>query len=128
MRPAPSFLLSTFLSDSRSRRADLSQAYNGLRSFSLPLVTLLAFLSNFSGPIFLSLSLHTLPPVLRFFVLDYLTAFHVVALTVLAASATHFREHLFALSVFAPAVLYRAGWFVWVQVGTNLGLSRVLLG
>ncbi|GAA5923533.1 hypothetical protein JCM3775_000418 [Rhodotorula graminis] len=108
--------------------ADLSQAYNGLRSFSLTLVTLLAFLSNFSGPIFLSLSLHTLPPVLRPLVLDYLSAFHVVALTALAASATHFREHLFALTVFAPAVLYRAGWFVWVQVGTNLGLSRLLLG
>ncbi|GAA5889616.1 hypothetical protein JCM8208_001076 [Rhodotorula glutinis] len=108
--------------------ADLSQAYNGLRSFSLPLVTLLAFLSNFSGPIFLSLSLHTLPPVLRPLVLDYLSTFHVVALTALAASATHFREHLFALTVFAPAVLYRAGWFVWIQVGTNLGLSRALVG
>ncbi|TNY18613.1 alkaline-phosphatase-like protein [Rhodotorula diobovata] len=108
--------------------ADLSQAYNGLASYSLPLVTLLAFLSNFSGPVFLALSLRTLPRALLPFILDYLSAFHTLALAMLALSATHFREHLFALTVFAPAVLYRAGWFVWVQVGTNLGIARMLMG
>lgn len=120
--------LSNDATNPRVRRADLSQAYNGLASYSLPLVTLLAFLSNFSGPVFLALSLRTLPRALLPFILDYLSAFHTLALAMLALSATHFREHLFALTVFAPAVLYRAGWFVWVQVGTNLGIARMLMG
>ncbi|BGP39055.1 major facilitator super transporter protein [Rhodotorula kratochvilovae] len=107
---------------------DLSQAYNGVTSFSLPLVSLLAFLSNFSGPLFHALSLYTLPPILRPFILSYLSTFHTLALAVLALSATHFRYHLFALTVFAPAVLYRGTWFVILQVGTNLGLARTLMG
>ncbi|GAA6046359.1 hypothetical protein JCM3770_004881 [Rhodotorula araucariae] len=107
---------------------DLSQAYNGVTSFSLPLVSLLAFLSNFAGTVFHSFSLYTLPPVLQPLVLSYLSAFHTLALAVLALSATHFRYHLFALTVFAPAVLYRAAWFVCVHVGTNVGLADVLMG
>ncbi|GAA5854592.1 hypothetical protein JCM8547_004901 [Rhodosporidiobolus lusitaniae] len=111
---------------------DLSSSYTGLTSHSLPLVALLTYLSNFSLPVLSSLSLHTLlssaPSPSRRLILNYLTFFHLAALTVLSASASWFREHLFSLTVFAPAVVYRATWLVWVQVGTNLGLSRVLAG
>ncbi|BGP31201.1 major facilitator super transporter protein [Rhodotorula toruloides] len=107
---------------------DLSQAYNGLSSYSFPLVSLLTYLSNFSLPILHSLSLHTIPHPLRSLTLRYLTAFHTLALTTLALSATWFRYHLFSLTVFAPAVLYRAVWFGLVHLGTNLVLARLVLG
>ncbi|BGP23847.1 major facilitator super transporter protein [Rhodotorula toruloides] len=107
---------------------NLSQAYNGLSSYSFPLVTLLTYLSNFSLPILHCLSLHTIPHPLRPLTLRYLTAFHTLALAVLAASATWFRYHLFSLTVFAPAVLYRVVWFALVQLGTNLVLAQLVMG
>ncbi|GAA6005439.1 mannose-ethanolamine phosphotransferase LAS21 [Rhodotorula paludigena] len=107
---------------------DLTQAYNGVSSYSLPLVSLLTYLSNFSLPILTACSLHTLPPPIRMLVTPYLTAFHTLALATLALSATHFRYHLFSLTVFAPSVLYRAVWFLLLHLGTNLGLANVLTG
>ncbi|GAA5929886.1 hypothetical protein JCM10213_002814 [Rhodosporidiobolus nylandii] len=111
---------------------DLSNSYTGLTSYSLPLVSLLTYLSNFSLPtlssISLSLLLRSAPPSSAQLIKLYLLAFHVLVLTGLCASAAWFREHLFALTVFAPAVLMRATWFVWVELGTNLGLARALTG
>ncbi|BGO98544.1 GPI ethanolamine phosphate transferase 2 [Rhodotorula toruloides] len=107
---------------------DLSQAYNGLSFYSFPLVSLLTYLSNFSLPILHSLSLHTIPHPLRSLTLRYLTAFHTLALATLATSATWFGYHLFSLTVFAPAVLYRVVWFGLVHLGTNLVLARLLVG
>ncbi|GAA6005051.1 hypothetical protein JCM10207_008493 [Rhodosporidiobolus poonsookiae] len=113
---------------------DLSQAYTGLTSYSLPLVTLLTYLSNFSLPLLHSLSLAALlapaPPASRRLIYTYLTAFHVLALGVLCASAAHFtiEGHLFVLTVFSPAVLVKAVTFVFLHVATNLGLARVLVG
>ncbi|GAA5971852.1 hypothetical protein JCM11641_001538 [Rhodosporidiobolus odoratus] len=110
---------------------DLSNSYTGLTFYSLPLVSLLTYLSNFSLPILTSLSYTSLlsrVPTSHTLVNAYLLAFHVLALTGLAVSAVWFRGHLFALTVFAPAVLMRGTWFVWVMVGTNLGLSRILVG
>ncbi|GJN89792.1 hypothetical protein Rhopal_002781-T1 [Rhodotorula paludigena] len=107
---------------------DLTQAYNGISSYSFPLVSLLTYLSNFSLPILTACTLHTLSPPIRMLVAPYLTAFHTLALATLALSATHFRYHLFSLTVFAPAVLYRAVWFLLLHLGTNLGLAKVLMG
>ncbi|GAA5986715.1 hypothetical protein JCM5350_000509 [Sporobolomyces pararoseus] len=107
---------------------DLSQAYNGLKSYSFPLVTLLTYLSNFSGPIFLSISS-------RFLLSShhsscshttYTTTFFAISLTTLASSAVYFRYHLFAFTVFSPGVLYKGVWWIMVQLGTNEGLSRLL--
>lgn len=106
---------------------DLSQAYNGLSSYSFALVSLLTYFSNFSLPILHSLSLHTIPNPLRSLTLRYLTPFHTLALTALALSATWFRYHLFSLTVFAPAVLYRVVWFGLVHLGTNLILARLVM-
>ncbi|GAA6004814.1 hypothetical protein JCM11491_002242 [Sporobolomyces phaffii] len=105
---------------------DLSQAYNGLTSYSFPLVTLLTYLSNFSGPVFFAMSARLLAPAPAAHT-TYTTTFFVLALTTLAVSAVHFRYHLFAFTVFSPAVLYKGVWWIAVQVGTNEGLSRLLL-
>ncbi|GAA5962537.1 hypothetical protein JCM3765_003721 [Sporobolomyces pararoseus] len=107
---------------------DLSQAYNGLKSYSFPLVTLLTYLSNFSGPIFLSLSSRFLLPNNHSSTSHtiYTTTFFTLSLTTLAISAVHFRYHLFAFTVFSPAVLYKGIWWIAVQLGTNEGISVLL--
>ncbi|GAA6063504.1 hypothetical protein JCM10212_004766 [Sporobolomyces blumeae] len=116
---------------------DLSQAYNGLSSYSFPLVTLLTYLSNFSGPLFFAVSSRLslssdIPPsppsraptTARQSI--YTTTFFALSLTTMALSATHFRYHLFAFTVFSPAVLYKGVWWAFVQLGTNEGWSRLL--
>ncbi|GAA5822035.1 hypothetical protein JCM11251_004836 [Rhodosporidiobolus azoricus] len=111
---------------------DLSSSYTGLSSYSLPLVSLLTYFSNFSLPILSSLSLHSLlssaPSSSRQLILTYLTSFYAISLAMMCASANWFREHLFVGTVFAPAVLYRLTWLLWVAVVTNLGLGRLLAG
>ncbi|GAA5904720.1 hypothetical protein JCM6882_008356 [Rhodosporidiobolus microsporus] len=111
---------------------DLSSSYTGLSSYSLPPVALLTYLSNFSLPLLSSLSLSTLlsaaPASSRALIRTYLTAFYAASLAAMCASAGWFREHLFVGTVFAPAVLYRGVWLVWVEVGTNLVLAPALIG
>jgi hypothetical protein len=111
---------------------DLSNAYHGLSTYSLPVVFALTFLSNFSLPVLSSLSLSALlssaPSSSRRLIHRYITAFHVLATACLCTSAWWFKSHLFSMTVFAPAVLVRAVWVVDLQVGTNLGLARALMG
>jgi len=83
---------------------DLSQSYNGLRSYQPAIVALLTFLSNFGLPLVWSLA-EPLPGPLQ-----HRIAFHCLALLALAVSATVMRAHLFVLTVFSPALLYRAVW------------------
>lgn len=99
-----------------SRRVDLSQAYNGLRSYRPAVVALLTLLSNFGLPLVWSLA----DPLPSSF--GHRAAFHCLALLALASSATIMRAHLFVLTgpspmpcpltlaVFSPALLYRAVW------------------
>ncbi|SCV70897.1 BQ2448_3659 [Microbotryum intermedium] len=68
---------------------DLSNAYTGLRSYSILPVSLLTYASNFAGPIFLSTS-----SLLPHSTLPYTTTFHSLSLFALCLSATHFRQHL----------------------------------
>ncbi|SCZ98703.1 BZ3500_MvSof-1268-A1-R1_Chr7-1g09245 [Microbotryum saponariae] len=68
---------------------DLSNAYAGLRSYSVLPVSLLTYASNFAGPIFFSAS-----SLLPHSTLPYTTTFHSLSLLALCASATHFRQHL----------------------------------
>ncbi|GAA5927520.1 mannose-ethanolamine phosphotransferase LAS21 [Sporobolomyces koalae] len=105
---------------------DLSQAYNGLSAYSFPLVTLLTYVSNFSGPIFFSVSTRTLTPCpVTHSILT--TSFFSCSLTTLAISAFHFRHHLFAFTVFSPAVLYKGVWWILVQLVTNEIFSRLIV-
>ncbi|KAG0148327.1 hypothetical protein CROQUDRAFT_41588 [Cronartium quercuum f. sp. fusiforme G11] len=95
---------------------DLSNAYNGISSYSLPIVTALTYFSNFAGPICISLGFMTSTSlsenrlrsakVIRF----YLSAYHSLQLFMICIIGTSFSEHLFVYTVFSPAVLYG---FVW---------------
>ncbi|KAI9616298.1 hypothetical protein KEM48_005212 [Puccinia striiformis f. sp. tritici PST-130] len=103
-------------------RVDLSNAYNGLKSFSLPIVTILTFLSNFSGPLIVGLEGLIRPMVgmrgeikisgcsCRTMILVRSAYFSLLFL-VISILSTHFSDHLFVFTVFSPAVLYA---FVWL--------------
>ncbi|GAA5837514.1 hypothetical protein JCM3766R1_006829 [Sporobolomyces carnicolor] len=108
---------------------DLSQAYNGLAAYSFPLVTVQTYLSNFSGPVFLALSRRSLSNASSSSTSAMLhsTTFFALSVAALASSAVHFRYHLFAFTVFSPAVLYRGIWWIVVHLGTNEGLSRLIM-
>lgn len=110
-------------------RVDLSQAYNGLAAYSFPLVTVQTYLSNFSGPVFLALSRRSLSNASSSSTSAMLhsTTFFALSVAALASSAVHFRYHLFAFTVFSPAVLYRGIWWIVVHLGTNEGLSRLIM-
>ncbi|GAA5892934.1 mannose-ethanolamine phosphotransferase LAS21 [Sporobolomyces salmoneus] len=105
---------------------DLSQAYNGLDSYSFVLVGLLTYVSNFSGPIFFAFSSRALLPSRSSHTI-FTTTFFALSLSTLAISAVHFRYHLFAFTVFSPAVLYRGGWWISVHLITNEVLSRLFM-
>ncbi|KAH9825208.1 alkaline-phosphatase-like protein [Melampsora americana] len=97
---------------------DLSNAYNGITSYSLPIVTILTFLSNFAGPICISLGCTLLRPYDQKQVFSskaqmirvHLSAYQSIYLFIICLIGTAFSEHLFVYTVFSPAVLYG---FVW---------------
>ncbi|OAV89434.1 hypothetical protein PTTG_05988 [Puccinia triticina 1-1 BBBD Race 1] len=108
---------------------DLSNAYNGLRAFSLPIVTLLTFLSNFSGPVIVGMggimgrSSSRRREKGREEILIRSAYFSLLFLLISVLS-THFSDHLFVFSVFSPAVLYA---FVWLfGFHTLLSLFEIL--
>lgn len=115
---------------------DLSQAYNGLTSYSMPLVSLQTFASNFAGPIFWACAvgsrLYPWPPWIiavptasatTHFLIT--TLFHSLSFLTLAASATHFRSHLFVWTVFSPALLYKGVWTLLVHWVVGVGLAAL---
>ncbi|CAH7667168.1 alkaline-phosphatase-like protein [Phakopsora pachyrhizi] len=94
---------------------DLSNSYNGLKSYSIPSVTLLTFLSNFAGPITISLGFILRNEYLsnkESVTLDVLfkSTYFSVYLLMICLLGAHFTEHLFVYTVFSPAVLYCFGW------------------
>ncbi|KDE09092.1 hypothetical protein MVLG_00808 [Microbotryum lychnidis-dioicae p1A1 Lamole] len=99
---------------------DLSNAYTGLRSYSVLPVSLLTYASNFAGPIFFSTS-----SLLPHSTLPYTTTFHSLSLLALCASATHFRQHLFTWTVFSPAVCYQIVWSSFGHLLTNVFLQAL---
>ncbi|KAL9108954.1 MAG: hypothetical protein Q9227_006350 [Pyrenula ochraceoflavens] len=112
----------------------LSHAYNGLSSFSFPLVSFLTFLSNFSGAIFwisgslvLFSKLHHINSsssrrsrglLLRQVVKENFkltTMFYGVSALAVMCACMALREHLFVWTVFAPKFLYSVAWGVGVH-------------
>ncbi|ORY91724.1 alkaline-phosphatase-like protein [Leucosporidium creatinivorum] len=100
---------------------DLSQAYSTLESYDFGEVAFATFAGNFAGPLFWT---NSAPALIRYspsshstltshFILS--TLFHSLSLFTLAASATHFRRHLFVWTVFSPALLYKGVWNVLVH-------------
>ncbi|KAK9366435.1 alkaline-phosphatase-like protein [Lipomyces kononenkoae] len=108
---------------------DLSNAYNGVSEYSMILVGILTFVSNFSGPIFFSLSgivqlsiwkntAKTTRSVEDIFTVDGLSlihAFHSMSLLAVMSACTVLRTHLFIWTVFSPKLMYTVGWFLLQQ-------------
>ncbi|KAL8290216.1 hypothetical protein RQP46_003155 [Phenoliferia psychrophenolica] len=110
---------------------DLSQAYNGISTYSLPLVSLLTFLSNFAGPVFWSLATpsllhHSQRSSTRTSHFYLSNTMHVWSLLILAISATHFRHHLFTFTVFSPALLFEGVWNTWMHLGGDVGIAFLM--
>ncbi|KAG7660734.1 LAS21 [[Candida] subhashii] len=129
---------------------DLSNAYNGVKAYSIFPVGLLTFISNFSGPVFWSLSslqllfevsntafegpsledLTFLPGLRKsVFVIKSTTTlfFYCVSATNLIASCINLRFHLFIWSVFSPKLLYFGCWSVFVNFLIDLVLAAIVL-
>lgn len=118
---------------------DLSNAYNGVRTYNILVVGFLVFVSNFSAPIFWSLSL-LLPPnaapksgsighseteeiQLRLHLKNaFALLFYSLSGLSLFVSCINMRFHLFIWSVFSPRLLYFAAWLLFL----DLGIDRIL--
>ena len=109
---------------------DLSQAYNGISSYDVRLVSLLTFLSNFAGPVVWSLAtpslLRTRSATTRTTHFYLSTTMHVWSLLTLAISATHFRHHLFTFTFFSPALLFQGFWNTCMHLGGDVVLAQLM--
>jgi ethanolaminephosphotransferase len=103
---------------------DLSSAYNGIGSYSVVLVGVLTFVSNWAGPIWWISMSHLLRP--RRTSKDNhdsaaLLTFHVAtSLVSVMAACTALRTHLFIWTVFSPKYLYSMAWATANHVIVNL--------
>ncbi|CUM65791.1 uncharacterized protein PRCAT00003439001 [Priceomyces carsonii] len=118
---------------------DLSNSYNGVRSYNLVIVGSLTFLSTFAAPLYWSLSSLQLLFETQVVGLDlkqtsnpiYLLrlrksimlvkslislTFYSIAATSLVASCINLRFHLFIWTVFSPKLLYFASWSVLLNM------------
>lgn len=112
---------------------DLSSAYNGIGSYSVVLVGILTFVSNWAGPIWWVSAGHLLQsdrPRATEHNPHALLTFHVAmsVVSVMAACAA-LRTHLFIWTVFSPKFLYTMAWATGHHVVINLlgqaGLSSL---
>jgi ethanolamine phosphate transferase 2 subunit G len=97
---------------------DLTNAYNGLSSYSIPLVGLLTFISNWAGPIWWIFaavqSISSRGVYVRWIGLTSL--FHGVVMCFLVAACIILRTHLFIWTVFSPKFLFQAAWMALAHV------------
>ncbi|KAJ5092245.1 hypothetical protein NUU61_007115 [Penicillium alfredii] len=111
---------------------DLSNAYNGVGSYSVLLVGVLTFVSNWAGPIWWLSQNHLLrtSQVSTEHNPAALLTFHVATSVIsVMAACTALRTHLFIWTVFSPKFLYTMAWATAHHVGVNLlgelGLSSL---
>ena len=110
---------------------DLSNAYNGISSYSIPLVGTLTFISNWAGPIWWALAaVQFLSEPVRYHKYrgkrekcdEYVewvglcTWFHGVAVCFLVAACIILRTHLFIWTVFSPKFLFQTVWISLTHV------------
>ncbi|RKP14944.1 alkaline-phosphatase-like protein [Piptocephalis cylindrospora] len=97
---------------------DLSTAYTGLSSFSAPMVALLTFLSNWSGPLWWALAwIPRRPGFVERRLQDRMILRIMVGLHLaLALAVLVLREHLFIWTVFSPKWLYTMAWLAYFLV------------
>lgn len=111
---------------------DLSSAYNGVGSYSVMLVGLLTFVSNWAGPVWWVSMSHIFRPrrTPTYHNSTALLTFHVAAsLVSVMAACTVLRTHLFIWTVFSPKYLYTVVWATANHVAVNLlgGIGLSLL-
>lgn len=100
---------------------DLASAYNGVGSYSVVLVGVLTFVSNWAGPIWWASQSHRLRPKNPEQDHRTLLTFHVaMSLVSVMAACTALRTHLFIWTVFSPKYLYSMAWATANHVGVNL--------
>lgn len=111
---------------------DLSSAYNGVGSYSVMLVGLLTFVSNWAGPVWWVSMSHLFRP--RRMPTHHdpatLLTFHVAtSLVSVMAACTALRTHLFIWTVFSPKYLYTVAWATANHLAVNLfgGMGLSLL-
>jgi ethanolaminephosphotransferase len=92
---------------------DLASAYNGIGSYSVVLVGVLTFVSNWAS--------HRLRPNNPQQDHRALLTFHIaMSLVSVMAACTALRTHLFIWTVFSPKYLYSMAWATANHVGVNL--------
>jgi ethanolamine phosphate transferase 2 subunit G len=103
---------------------DLSNAYNGISSYSIPLVGALTFISNWAGPIWWALAaIRFMSEARRGQVrsktvgmdryadwMAWCAWFHGVVMCFLVGACIVLRTHLFIWTVFSPKFLFQAVW------------------
>ncbi|KAJ5470866.1 Alkaline phosphatase-likealpha/beta/alpha [Penicillium desertorum] len=101
---------------------DLASGYNGVGSYSVVLVGVLTFASNWAGPIWWASQSHRLRPKNPAKQNpSALLTFHVaMSLVSVMAACTALRTHLFIWTVFSPKYLYSMAWATANHVAVNL--------
>ncbi|CAI7610104.1 unnamed protein product [Penicillium discolor] len=100
---------------------DLASGYNGIDSYSVVLVGVLTFASNWAGPIWWASQSHRLRPKDTEQDPSALLTFHVaMSLVSVMAACTALRTHLFIWTVFSPKYLYSMAWATANHVAVNL--------
>jgi len=97
---------------------DLSNAYNGVSGYNIPLVALLTYLGNWGPSLyFSSIVFSTNQKILRVW-------FYSVALLSVAVACLVLRHHLFIWTVFSPKLLYVGAWLLFHEIfATNIVAS-----
>ena len=101
---------------------DLSNAYLGLSSYNPVFVGLLAFTSNWSGPLWwIFLAVERKEGLIPLWMI-----FEAWSTLFLSVSSTIMRHHLFIWTVFSPRYLYQVAWILvlGVAVAVNAFLVR----
>ncbi|KAJ5806133.1 GPI ethanolamine phosphate transferase 2 [Penicillium pulvis] len=102
---------------------DLSSAYNGVGSYSVVMVGILTFVSNWAGPIWWVSMGHLLrshEAVESHNPAALLTFHTAMSLVSVMAACTALRTHLFIWTVFSPKYLYSIAWATANHVLVNL--------
>ncbi|KEY82692.1 transferase Gpi7 [Aspergillus fumigatus] len=113
---------------------DLSNAYNGIGSYSVVLVGVLTFISNWAGPIWWASAarlLYSNPTFAERYGQRTILTFHAAtSLMSVMAACTMLRTHLFIWTVFSPKYLYTLAWTILNHMFINLpataNVSQVL--
>ncbi|KAJ5180357.1 GPI ethanolamine phosphate transferase 2 [Penicillium capsulatum] len=102
---------------------DLSSAYNGIGSYSVALVGVLTFVSNWAGPVWWVSRSNLMHPsdAAGSHSPAALLTFHIATSVIsVMAACTALRTHLFIWTVFSPKFLYTMAWATANHVAVNL--------